>query len=904
MGDEKARYESLPIPTYEEATSSRSTPSLSHLGPEEVSDDAERQGLLGSRNHAQSTGRWDGYQPPTVESVRSSLDFLASSNASSERGSTDSLRRELEQMDVEDPMSSSQSTFSKRFTTFRRTLSSLQLPLRKYLPSFKFNFNFNWCRIPGPQSSQYRCILILRVIAVFILAAVIYMLVVSDLFNLGQRLNLGQIYEPESVRIFVQSRINETNIAENLEMLTNFPHVAGTEGNYVLAEWMEQRFKAAGLEGVRKEQFDVYLNYPKEDGRRVAIVSPPEKVWEAKLDEEDAYKREDRQQSLVFHGHSKSGNVTGPLIYANYGSREDFKALADMGVDLKGSIVLVRYYGTQRDRALKVKAAELAGAAGCIIYSDPAEDGFTKGKPWPKGRYMPSDGVQRGAVSLMSWVVGDVLSPGFASLEDEKHRLSPEESNGLPKIPSIPIAWRDAQPLLKALQGHGKKLSGDWVGAVPEIEEWWSGDTWSPKVNLMNIQDEVERQPIYNVLGRIRGIEQDEKKIIIGSHRDAWCFGAADPGSGSAVLLEVVRVFGELLALGWRPLRTIEFASWDGEEYNLIGSTEHVENRLDALRADGFAYINVDVAVSGDKFRAAAPPLFGHALRRVLKRTSDPSSGIPLWTLWQNEGTKLEGLGAGSDYVAFQDIAGVPSIDIGFEGEPYPYHSCYDNYDWMYRVGDPGFLYHRALGQVWGLLLLELSYQPILPFDMQAYAEGVAGYVHSLHEYAKQKGVPLKSQSGETRVRGESVDLKPLYDAAQVFRKEAAAFHEWGSYWNNSLFSSGGYENNVMAIKRLNYNSRMAYFDTNLLDLEVGGGVSQLLFPTPCPIRITDILTSYRRSPTALNSNMSSTDPSSGPDTMRPSSPPSETRLILETGPKPNIGWTKCPESSHLPARG
>lgn len=825
MGDEKARYEALRIPTYEEATSSRSTPTPSHLGPEEVSDDAERQGLLGNRNRAEGPGRRDGYQPPTVESVRSSLDFLPSSNASSERGSTESLRRELEQMDVEDPSSQpSQSAFSKRFTTFKRTLSSLHLPLRKYLPSFKFNFN--WCRLPGPQSSQYKCILILRVLAVFILAGVIYMLVVSDLFNLGQRLNLGQIYEPESVRIFVQSRINETNIAENLEMLTNFPHMAGTKGNYALAEWMEQRFKAAGLEEVRKERFDVYLNYPTENGRRVAIVDPPEKRWEAILEEEDAYKREDRQQSLVFHGHSKSGNVTGPLIYANYGSRADFKSLTDMGIDLQGSIALVRHYGTQGDRALKVKAAELAGAAGCIIYSDPAEDGFTKGQPWPKGRYMPSDGVQRGAVSLMSWVVGDVLSPGFASLEDEKNRLSPEESNGLPKIPSMPIAWRDAQPLLKALQGHGKKLSGKWVGGVPEIEEWWSGDKWSPKVNLVNIQEEVERQPIHNVLGQIRGVEQEEKKIIIGSHRDAWCFGAADPGSGSAVLLEVVRVFGELRSLGWRPLRTIEFASWDGEEYNLIGSTEHVENRLDSLRADGFAYINVDVAVSGDKFRASAPPIFGDALRRVLKRTTDPGTGMPMWSVWQKEGSRIEGLGAGSDYVAFQDIAGMPSIDIGFEGEPYPYHSCYDNYDWMYRVGDPGFLYHRALGQIWGLLLLELSYQPILPYDMETYAAEVTTYISDLQGYARKQGVPLKSPGN---ARAGTVDFRPLHNAAMDFRKEAEIFHQWGSSWNNSLYASGGYENNVMAIKRLNYNSRMAYFDTNLLDLEEGGGVSEML---------------------------------------------------------------------------
>lgn len=716
---------------------------------------------------------------------------------------------------------------------------------------------------------------------------------------------MSQIYEPESVRIFVQSRINETNIADNLRMLTKFPHVAGTEGNYVLADWMEQQFADAGLEDVTKERFDVYLNYPRADGRRVAIVDPPEKAWEAKLEEEQAYSGPPRDQSLVFHGHSKSGNVTGPLIYANYGSRGDFKTLADMGVDLQGSIVLVRYYGTQGDRALKVKAAELAGAAGCIIYSDPAEDGFVKGKPWPDGRYMPSDGVQRGAVSLMSWVVGDVLTPGFASLEDEDNRISPDESHGLNQIPSIPLAWRDAQPLLKALKGHGKKVPDKWAGGVPDIAEWWSGDPSSPKVNLMNIQDEEERQPIYNVLGRIKGVEQTEKRVIIGSHRDAWCFGAADPGSGSAVLLEVARVFGHLHSLGWRPLRTIEFASWDGEEYNLIGSTEHVEKDLNILRQHGFAYINVDTAVSGDKFRASASPVFGPSLLRILKRTSDPKSNESLRTVWDREDSKLGVLGAGSDYVAFQDIAGMASIDMGFEGERFPYHSCYDNFEWMDSVGDPGFLYHRALGQIWGLLLLELSAEPILPFDMEAYASEVMNYVTKMKDYAKKQGVPLKtSRSRDTEKHSDtSVDFQPLYDAAGAFQTEAKLFHQWDMNWNSSLYASGGFESNVMAVKRLSHNSHMAYFDTNLLDDEEGGGVSGtlLVFFT---YSLAQILTcGTHRSPIAHSSNTSFMDPKRGQDTTRRIFPPSETPLTPVAGPRPNDGWTGWPRSSLSPPR-
>jgi hypothetical protein len=282
-------------------------------------------------------------------------------------------------------------------------------------------------------------------VGLLIVVAVIYLLFLSDVFTMGGRMGIGQPYDPSTIRNSIQGQINETSISDKLRRLTNFAHMAGTEGSYVLAEWIEEEFRNAGLEDVGMEEFQVYLNYPRPGGRRIAIVEPPELAWEATIEEDQVYTDPPRQQTLVFHGHSKSGNVTGPLIYAGYGSREDFESLSDRGIALNGSIVLARYYGSQGDRALKVKAAELAGAAGCIIYSDPAEDGFVRGPAYPDGRLMPKDGVQRGAVSLMSWVVGDVLTPGFASNPDEKRRLSPEESPGLPQIPSLPIAWRDAK---------------------------------------------------------------------------------------------------------------------------------------------------------------------------------------------------------------------------------------------------------------------------------------------------------------------------------------------------------------------------------------------------------------------------------------------------------------------------
>ena len=819
MADEKPnkyeRLESLPIPTYDEATSSRPPSSQSFLGPTEVSHDAERQTLLGRNN---------SYVPPTVESVRSSQD----SADGSARDSVDGLRHEILEMDILEPGEEGNqrggTTFSKRIISLRSGLSSLNLPFRRWLPSLD---NIR-SKLPSlPHLLQPGWILAGRFFALLFVLSLAYVVFLSDVFRFRSRGGSGHTYEPESVKMFAQDHIDETLIRQNLEHLTMFDHIAGTEGSYVLAKWVESAFKGARLENVGLERFDVYLNYPKKGGRRVAIIDPPKMAWEAKIEEESAYVGPSREQTLVFHGHSRSGTVTGPLIYANYGSREDFKMLQDKGIDLTGAIALVRYYGSQGDRALKVKAAELAGASGCIIYSDPNEDGFVKGKPFPDGRYRPADGVQRGAVSLMSWIVGDVLSPGFASLPAEQKRISKDNNPGLNNIPSIPLSWRDVQRLLQALKGHGEDLKDvkDWVGGVPDVE-WWSGDQKSPVVQLKNEQDEEARQPIYNVVGKITGAEQSEKSIVVGNHRDAWCFGAVDPGSGTAVLLEVVRVFGELTARGWRPLRSIEFASWDGEEYNLIGSTEHVEARMEDLRRDGFAYVNVDVAVQGDDFTAAASPILQKALFHVLDRTADPVANKTLRAIWNEKNRKLKGLGAGSDYVAFQDIVGMSSIDMFFKGKQFPYHSCYDNFDWMSKFGDPNFQYHKLMGQVMALLILELADRPLLPFDLEAYAAAIKVYVDDLEKYVAKKAASRKG--------GESgLDLKSLHDAADTFVRNARTFHDWDSEWDSIVYGMGGFESRVMALERMAHNTKMANFETDLLD--IGGGVSTTLFSFVLP---------------------------------------------------------------------
>lgn len=807
-GDEKSKYEALPIPTYEEAIGSSSRTSTPQSTSNESSVPAEREGLLGpdAAGRIPVPTRRAGYRPPPTEestSVRDSLEhehdtFLGQDSVrGSEESETSRVRGEMEEMDIEDPPRGPQSAWGKRISSLSRT----------FLPRWKWrlpNLDFNVCLVLG------------RCFAILLIMGVVYLLFVSGVFS--SRLK-GQMFEPESVREYVQTMMDSARIQEHLRVVTQTDHNAGTEGDYVLAQYVEKFFVSNGLENVRMDEYEVYLNYPKEGGRKVELLGDDGAVtWEAQIEEPSVYTDHPRQQTPVFHGLSKAGDVTGPVMYANYGSKKDYKRFYDSGIETKGAIALVRYYGTQPDRAMKVKDAELAGFAGCIIYTDPADEAPGQGSPAPNGRAMPKDGVQRGSVALTSWVVGDVLTPGWASTKDAE-RLSKDNATGLSNIPSIPLSWGDAQHLLQAMKGHGQIAPEEWIGAVPDVE-YWSGDLSSPKVHLLNDQDENEKQKIWNVMGQITGMEQEEKAVIIGNHRDAWVFGATDPGSGTAVMLEVIHIFGDLMSRGWRPLRTIQFASWDAEEYNLIGSTEFVEENMEKLRTDAFVYLNVDVAVGGTEFKAAGSPVFKKALMQVLDRVTDPVKNETLKDIWEARGDELAGLGAGSDYVAFQDMAGTSSLDFGFDGPPYPYHSAYDNFEWMMRVGDPGFIFHNMLAQVWALLILEFSDRLVMPFDMSAYSASLIKWSMDLENWVENKGA---NQDGNP-----AWDPNPLRQAVLQFATESKQFEKFELDWDAVVIGSNGYESNILSAHRQSHNTRMANFETHLLDLEEGGGVSFL----------------------------------------------------------------------------
>ncbi|KAJ4304950.1 hypothetical protein N0V90_000478 [Kalmusia sp. IMI 367209] len=818
MADEKHLYEireEPPIPTYEEATSSTH---VSRRGPQEASDDAERQTLLGHDLPSGSNSRRRNgyYHPPSVQSERSSLDDDSGLGSPVDADEEAELRQTMEEMDILDPESAddgrarrnrSRGRFSKRFYSITNSLSGFHLP---QIPWPSFGWSWLKSKLPTiPEEYRPGWSVLARLCGLILIIALVYLLVVSEVVPMGG--GFGAPFNPEWVRQFALQNVETWRIQDNLKYVTSYDHVAGTEGSYMLGQYIEEKFKEAHMDSYTHDEYFVYLNYPKAGGRRVAIIDPPEKAWEARLEEEDVYDPP-RAQTMTFHGLSASGNVTGALLYVNYGHKKDFKTLWDSEIDVQGAVVLMRYYGSQSDRAMKVKAAQDAGVAGVIMYSDPADDGFKKGDVWPEGRWRPEDSVQRGSVALTNMIVGDVLTPGRPSTKDEK-RMPKDKNPALPTIPSIPISWKDAQKLLQSLNGIGQKVHDEWVGGVPDVgKEWWSGHPKdSPTVNLMNNQEEVDKQRITNVFGSFIGSEDKAKKIIIGNHRDSWCFGAADPGSGTAVMLEVARVLGELRMQGWHPLRTVEFASWDAEEYNMIGSTEHVEANMEEIRANAIAYLNVDVGVTGDKLWANGSPIFKHAWNRVLDRLNDPHQNKTLLELWEKDnGGKLGGLGAGSDYVAFQDLAGCSSLDFGFSGPEHGdmYHSCYETFEWVSKYVDPGFVYHTLLTQIWVLIILELAQEPIMPLKLDDYAAALQDEGQKLIDW--------------TETKGSDFDIgmfQPLVDALANMGNRAKEFGDWETAWYNQVYGTGGFETQGLTVQRVAHNAKMSTFESDLLDL-------------------------------------------------------------------------------------
>ena len=535
-------------------------------------------------------------------------------------------------------------------------------------------------------------------------------------------------------------------------LFTSEPHPAGSKRNNELAEYMAAEWRKQGLENVVIRQYDVYSSEPKSTS--LEMISPvPFKasLREAAYDEDPDTKN--TRISAAWTGMSISGDVTAPVVYAHSGNPEDYAVLRKKGIDVKGKIVLVRYSNPYSYRGFKALTAQREGAAAILIYSDPAEDGFKKGKVFPEGPWGPETHIQRGAITYDFIVPGDPLTPGWASVPGAR-RIASQDAQSLPKIMALPLSWADAKPLVENM--GGPVAPADWQGGLP-IQYHLGGE--QARVHL-KIEMDNSIKPYFVVEGRIQGADVPDQWIVLGNHRDAWVFGGVDPSSGTASMMEMTRAFGALLKQGVRPRRTLVFCSWDGEEVGLTGSTEWGEQFGEELQKKAVAYINVDSSVSGPDFDGSAVGSLAPMLIETTHSLEDPS-GVSLYEAWKNARAKKNKdsgdgpatdfvladtrIGSGSDHTVFLNYVGIPVIGLSFDGSYGVYHSAYDNFYWMNHFGDPGYRYHTLASKLWGVLALRLANADLLPFDFDSYAQNVRAFVKDLSKGRDVSQVDLKS---------------------------------------------------------------------------------------------------------------------------------------------------------------
>jgi N-acetylated-alpha-linked acidic dipeptidase len=550
------------------------------------------------------------------------------------------------------------------------------------------------------------------------------------------------------------------NQREYMRRLSARPHNVGTAYDKENAEWILSKFKEWGWDA-KIETFNVLYPTPKE--RVLEMVAPTH--FTARLQEpplpEDPTSNQQSEQLPSYNAYSIDGDVTAPLVFVNYGLPRDYEELERLGVSVKGAIVIAKYGNSWR--GIKPKVAAEHGAIGCLIYSDPADDGYSVDNVFPQGPMRPSDGVQRGSVlDFPATSPGDPLTPGVGATAGAK-RLAIKDAQGLTKIPVLPISYSDAQPLLAALDGP--MAPREWRGGLPISYHLGPGKA---KVHL-KVNFNWDMKDIYDVIARIPGAQTPDQWIIRGNHHDAWVNGAQDPTSGQVALLEEARAIGELVKQGWKPKRTIIYCAWDAEEPMLLGSTEWVEEHDKELAQHAVAYINSDSTGRG-YLQVDGSHTLEHLVNDVAREIQDPETklsierravlhGIALAKseddrkeLRQRADLRIEALGSGSDYTAFIDHLGIASMDVRFGGEDTSagiYHSAYDDFYWFTHFADTDFAYGRALSQTAGTIVLRLADADLLPFEFADLADTIHLYQKQLEKLAADERAEIIERNKE-----------------------------------------------------------------------------------------------------------------------------------------------------------
>jgi N-acetylated-alpha-linked acidic dipeptidase len=554
-------------------------------------------------------------------------------------------------------------------------------------------------------------------------------------------------------------------IRENMRRLSARPHHVGSPYDKDNAEWMLAQLKSYGLDA-QIEEFSTLFPTPKT--RKLELLGPDK--FTAKLDEPvlkiDPTSDQKKEQLPTYNAYSRDGDVTAPLVYVNYGAPADYEQLEAMGVSVKGAIVIARYGQTWR--GIKPKLAAEHGAVGCLIYSDPRDDGYARGAIFPEGPARPPEGVQRGSVMDMPSYPGDPQSPGVGTAKGTSPQLVPlDQVQTITKVPVLPISYEDATPFLKALGG-------------PNVPDAWRGDlpmnyTVGPSKVMAHLAVSFnwDRKPLYDVIAKIPGSTMPDQWVIRGNHHDAWVNGADDPLSGTSAELDEARALGELLKQGWKPQRTIIYAFWDGEEPGLLGSTEWVETHADELAKHGVVYINSDGNGRG-MFRAEGSHSLENFVNSVVKDVDDPETHMSVWrrarlasSVRTGEGrggaggpemasarnrpdSPIGALGSGSDYTAFLDHTGVASLNLGFGGEDMgggQYHSIYDDFYYYTHFQDTDFAYGKALAQVAGTMMMRMADADVIPYQFADQAETIHGYVTEIERLATTMRATTKERN-------------------------------------------------------------------------------------------------------------------------------------------------------------
>ncbi len=558
----------------------------------------------------------------------------------------------------------------------------------------------------------------------------------------------------QAVQSFEQRLIAVPDTASVRQMsrdLSAVPHMAGTPAQAATRDYVLQRMKSWGVDAWSKE-YTIYL--PQPDTVAAWIITGPRATRLALAEPGSG------PQIPPFNGYTGDGDATADVVYVNYGLIEDYKTLDSLGISVKGKIAIARY--GRSFRGIKAREAQKRGAVGLIVYSDPQEDGYFRGDVYPKGPMRNADGIQRG--SMMNGN-GDPTTPSWSSVEGA--RRVPEDSLDIPKIPIIPMSYGNARRFLEPMTGPSVPQS--WQGGLPFRYHVGPG----PVRARMRVKTERGARAfhkIWNTVGIIRGARWPDQWVVVGGHRDAWGPGARDNVSGSVCVLETARAFATLAREGQRPARSVVFATWDAEEWGLIGSTEWVEELEDTLRANVVAYINEDGTFSGPNFSGAGSPSLKPLLRaatRVVPDPVGPGSVYDVWLKAHNGDTTaltMGNLGGGSDFAGFYHHLGIPAGGIGFDGPDGIYHSMYDSYDWMTRFGDPAYKTHRAGAQLVAVIMGRLANSDLVPLDYAAFGTEMNGLVAQL-----DSGIAKKQWT-------QAVSTQALKDALDRFTAVARAF--------------------------------------------------------------------------------------------------------------------------------